>query len=73
MKLPIYDNRTLVGHASSVKITPAFRAKHFTLWVRSLSNASFELKEKSAITGDANDSGYILIDKREQNIARGFA
>lgn len=54
----------------SVVITPAFRAKWFTNRGRMIESVNFEIREKAIITGVASDDGYILIDKREQNLQR---
>ena len=53
-----------------VTITPAFRAKWFTNRGRMIDSVDFEIKEKATVTGNACDNGYILIDKREQNLQR---
>jgi hypothetical protein len=52
----------------AVTLTPAFKAKYFVAG-RGFNlprSDAFELKEKARVTGVASDSGYILIDRREQ-------
>jgi len=53
----------------AVKITPAFRNKHF-VHGRMPVAYDFEIQEKASVTGNTCDIGYILIDKREQNFSR---
>ena len=55
-----------------VKIPQSFKDKYFKLG-RGFDlpqSSSFELREKSQVTGNQSDNGYILIDKREQVASR---
>lgn len=55
-----------------VKVTPEFRNRHFVNGRMPMVDG-LELKEKSSVTGNAYDDGYILIDNREQLAARRAA
>ena len=55
-----------------VKVTPEFRNRHFVNGRMPMVDG-LELKEKSSVTGNSYDDGYILIDNREQLAARRAA
>lgn len=55
-----------------VKVTTEFRIKHFVNGLMPLVDG-LELKDKSSVTGNVYDDGYILIDNREQLAARRAA
>ena len=52
-----------------VNVTPEFRRKHFVNGRMPMVDG-LELKEKSVVTGNVHDNGYVLIDNREQLAAR---
>jgi len=52
-----------------VNLTCAWKNKHMIGdfgWKSFQQTEKFEIKEKSAVTGDPYDKGFILIDKRNQ-------
>lgn len=56
----------------AVTLTPAFKNKFFEVG-RGFNlprSDAFELKEKARVTGVVSDTGYILIDRREQQASR---
>lgn len=56
------------------QITPAIRQKinERNFGFKAKETFNFRLREKADVTGNVYDTGWILKDKRQDNIARGF-